>query len=409
MRKVGVGVYYADMVFSFFTKDEQEESLALLIDVGSASVGAALVRIGASQAPHILSTNREVIPFQETLSSERFLLAMNHALERVLKTTQAGLKGHGSPKHIFCTLSSPWFILKSRNIHVARTENFKVTEEVLSKFLDDDIELLKEELKDTLPVKDTVIIEKKIIQMKLNGYEIKNPYGQTTTEMEMTATISLSSKKAIDSIKRKVGQFFHTESLHFGSFPIVAFNTIRDIFPEEKNFIFIDVTGEATDVSLASNDIVTGTVSFPRGKNFFIREVSSHFWTIHEEASTLFSMYLNGTLDGKRRTTVESIVLRSRTEWTTRFEKALTVLAKNGVIPRTVFFTSDNDVSRLFTGLINGAKSDYLMSNSFEARQLDELLVAKFVSFESEVLRDPFLVVEALLVSKLIKTGFSQK
>ncbi len=397
------------MVFSFFTKDKQDESLALIIDVGSASVGAALVRLGASQAPHILATNRESIPFQETLSSERFLLAMNHALERVLKTTQAGLMGLGSPKHIFCTLSSPWFLLKSRVIRITRTENFKVTEEMISRFLYDDIELLKEELKETLPLKDIVIIEKKIIQMKLNGYEIKNPYGKATAEMDIVATISLSSKKVIDSIKRKVGHFFHTESLHFGAFPVVAFSIIRDIFPEEKSFIFVDATGEATDVLLANNDIITGTVSFSRGKNFFIREISSYFWTIHEEAATLFSMFLKDTLDSKRRATVSNIVLRSRTEWIACFEKALTVLAKEGVIPRTVFFTSDYDVSRLFMGLINGAKSDYLISNSFEARQLDELLVAKFVTFESGVKRDPFLVVEALLVAKLIKAGFNQK
>ncbi len=397
------------MALSFFTNDKQDESLALIIDIGSASVGAALVRFGASQAPHIIATNRASIPFQGTLSSERFLLAMNNTLERVLKTTQAGLMGYGSPKHIFCTLSSPWFLLKSRVIRITRTENFKVTEEMLGRFLDDDIELLREELKDALPPKDTVIIEKKIIQMKLNGYEIKNPYGQTTTEMEMVATISLSSKKVIDSIKRKVGQFFHTESLHFGVFPVVAFSVIRDIFPEEKNFIFIDVAGEATDVSLANNDIIAGTVSSPRGKNFFIREISAHFCTMHEEASTLFSMFLKDTLDSKRRGTVSNIVLRSRAEWIMRFENALTVLEKGGVIPRTVFFTSDGDVSRFFKGLINGAKSDSLMSNSFEARYLNELIVAKFVSFESRVMRDPFLVVEALLVNKLIKTGFSQK
>ena len=393
------------MSFPFFQHHEHDESLVLLIDVGSASVGSALVRLNKGQVPHILATTREAIPFQETLSSARFLLAMNHTLERVLKLTQTSLKEHGSPKHIFCTLSSPWFVLKSRDIRIVGTENFKVTEDILSGFLDKDIERLKEELKETLPPKDTVVIEKKIIQMKLNGYEIKNPYGQTTAQMEMTATISLSSKKVIESIERKVGQFFHTESLHFGSFPVVAFSTIRDIFPEEKNFIFLDITGEATDVSLVNNDILGGATSFPRGKNFFIREISAHFWTMHEEASSLLSMFLKDTLEGKRRATVSEIVLRSRAEWITRLEKAFATLAKVGVVPRTVFFTSDNDVARLFTGLINAAKSDSLMSNSFEARYLDDLVVAKFVSFESEVMRDPFLVVEALLADKLIKNG----
>lgn len=390
------------MVFSFFTKQKSDDSLTLLVDIGSASVGAALVKIEEGKNPHILLTVREDIPFQESLSSTRFLSGMTHALERALKNLQKQNKGHGAPARTFCTFSSPWFILKNRNLKITRTDAFQVTEKNLNAFLDEDIESLKDELKDTLPPADIEIIEKKIIEMKLNGYEIKNPYGQTTHQMEILATVGLSSKKVIEGVERIISRFFHSPSVHFGSFPVAAFSTVRDIFPEERTFLLLDITGETTDVSFIANDLFMGTVSFPRGKNFFIREISTEEHTLHAEASTLLGMFLRDELEGGRRDRIGAVVTRSKDEWISRFEKSLASFRSVGVLPRKVFFTADTDVAGFFTGLINKARSELWAGEAIEAACLDHLMVSKFVTFESEIVRDPFIAVEALLAGKLM-------
>lgn len=390
------------MTFSLFGGQKQNEALTLLVDIGSASVGAALVTIEKGGAPHIVASIREDISFQEVLSSARFLLSMNKALDKVLKDLQEKTKATGNPKNFFCTLSSPWFILKTRELKIVKDEEFEVTEHSLGKFIDEDILKLKDELKDTLPPEDVRIIEKKIIHIKLNGYEIKNPYKQKTSRMEMTVTVGVSSGKVIQSIERKINNFFHAKSVHFGAFPVAAFSAIRDIFPTENRFLFLDITGEATDVSRVENDLLTRTVSFPRGKNFFIREISARLRTVHEEATTLFSMFLRGELDATRHAEVSKIVETAEAEWLTRFEKAITTLAENGAPPRKIFFTTDAEISSRFLSLISKAKSDLLADAEFEVQYLDQLIVSKFVSFETEVIRDPFIVVEALLAEKLL-------
>lgn len=396
------------MVFSFFAKEKKDDSLALIIDIGSASVGSALVRFAGEKStsktnkgPHVLATSREIIPFQEALSTTPFLFAMNRALGKSLKAILHKIGNRGAPAHIYCTLSSPWFIAKTRHTHISRESAFKVDEKKLASFLDEDLVKLKEELKDILPINDTVVVEKKIIQMKLNGYEVKNPYGQTTSQMEVVATISLSSDKVIESIEREIGHFFHAGSVNFGSFPLAAYSAVGDIFPEEKSFLFVDITGEATDISLVINEVMLGTISFPRGKNFFVREISAEFKTLHEEAGTLLSMFLRDALNGKSREAVSTVVKRGNTEWSTRFEKALMALAKEAQIPNTVFFTSDPDVVSLFAGLINNLKLESAINGSFEARYLDHYIVTSFATFGVEVVRDPFLAIEALFAAKL--------
>ena len=233
------------MALSFFTNRGDNETLTLLVDIGSASVGGALVRFEKGKAPHVLATVREDISFQDVLSSARFLVAMNHALDQVSKALQQKIKS-GQKKaftngHIFCTLSSPWFLLKSRHVQIIREQEFKITERALEEFINEDINHLKEELKETLPPKDVRIIEKKIVQMRLNGYEIKNPYNQKTSRMEISMTVGISSGKVIDSIERRLRNFFHAKTIHFGAFPVAAFSAIRDIFPNERNFLIIDI------------------------------------------------------------------------------------------------------------------------------------------------------------------------
>lgn len=391
------------MALSFFSKQKQDENISLLVDIGSASVGAALVTVEKGRPPHVIASIRENISFQEVLSSARFLFAMNQALDKCLGTLQEKTKNAGNPKYVFCTLSSPWFILKTRSVHVAREQEFEFTERALEEFIDEDIARLKEELKETLPPQDVKIIEKKVIQIKLNGYEIKNPYKQKTSRLEMLLTVGVSSGRVIQSIERKINNFFHVDPVHFGVFPVAAFSAVRDIFPTEKDFLFLDITGEATDVSLVSNEALNTTVSFSRGKNFFIREISAKLRTIHEEAVTLFGMFLRDELPGTQRARIAETITRGEEEWVARFEKAITAFSEKGALPRKLFFTTDADVAPLFSRLILKASPELLMGDTFDVQYLDQLIVSKFVSFETEVIRDPFIVIEALLAEKLIK------
>lgn len=391
------------MSFSFFSNRKVDESLSLLIDIGSASVGIALAKIEKGQHPHILASVREDISFQEILSSHRFMRVMEHSLSSALKKIETSTKKFGRPSHIFCTLSSPWFILKNRSISISRVNEFGITPDEISKLIDSDIELLKEDLKGTLPGADVRIIEKKVVQIKLNGYEVKNPYGQRSSRLELNFIVGLSSKKVIESIEKRLSNFFHIKSIHFGVFPVAAFGVIRDIFPEEKNFIFLDITGEATDITLVNNNLLIETVSFPRGSNFFVRELSLGLRTVHEEGATLFAMFLRNELDEKRRPLIEEVITRSESEWHKRFRKALGEILKNRASVRSVFFTSDTDVARVFSRLISKGDDEDPSSRPLVAHHLDQAIVSNFVTFETGITRDPFVVIEALFALKLIE------
>jgi hypothetical protein len=351
--------------------------------------------------PQVIASVREDIPFQEVLTSSRFLFAMNRSLDTALKNIQSKGLVKGDISNVFCTLSSPWFILKTRNLNISRPVEFEVNEHSLEEFIDEDVALLKEELKETLPPQDIRIIEKKIIQMKLNGYEIKNPYKQRTSKMEMSTTIGISSNKVIQGIERKIHKYFHIAPIHFGAFPVVAFSVVRDMFPVERNFLFLDITGESTDISRIENDMLTGTISFPYGRNYIIREISIRLRTVHEEAMSLFSMFLRDELHDKRSTEIAEIIALVKKEWLARFEKTVATLSVGGMTPNKIFFTTDSDIEPFFSEMIESVKSELLVGGTFDVQYLDQLIVSKFVSFDAEITRYPFIVMEVLFAQKI--------
>ena len=400
------------MVNSFFEMLKQSKTLTLLVDVGSSSVGVALVNIEKGLQPRILISVRENIRFQETLSPGRFLLEMNHALSRALKTFRLSEKKNrlnvfhetsNLSLSVFCTLSSPWFILKMRNVHIEQKQEFEVTNETIEQYINEDIARLVEELKGTLPMQDVRIIEKKIIHIKLNGYEVKNPYKQKASRLDMSVIVGVSSDKVVKSIKKKMGSFFNLKNFHFGVFPVVAWNAVRDIFQNEKNFFFVDIGGEATDVSRIENDLLVGTVTFPFGKNFIIREISTSSRTVYEEAGTLFSMFLGSKLNSIEHAKISETASRGGAEWTVRFEKAITILAKNRSVPQKIFFTADTDIALFFLNCMVEAKSVFLIDAVFDVQYIDQFMISKFVSFDTGVARDPFVGIEALFAKKMIE------
>lgn len=390
------------MAFSFFTKRAPDTSTVLLLDIGSASIGVAFVTLEKGKPPHLSALVRKDIPFQEALTSAHFISAMVRTLDHAIKESKTRRRGTVVTDNIFCTLSAPWFILKNRHLRITKDEEFDVDATTIEKFFNSEVEKLKEEIKGTLPLKDVVVIEKNIIQTKFNGYEVKDhPYGRKVKDMEITATVSLSSLRATEGIQRAIVHSFHSDSVRFGVFPIVAFSAIRDMFPHGQNFLFLDIAGEATSVSFVLHDMLADTVSFPCGKNFFIREISINLKTSHEEATTLFNAFLRGELDKPRHVEIARIFEYCRGEWVARLEKVLVTSLKSSAPLHQIFFTSDEEVKHLFEQSIRAAASKKLGAEKLEVWYLDHTATIDLVTFESGTVRDPFLAVEALFARKL--------
>ena len=389
-----------------FSKDIKN-GLAVILDIGSGSVGGALVSFSENKKPKILFSVRKPIVFQNDFKFERFLLSMLKAIDQVLD--ELGKAKLGKPKQVFCILAAPWYVSQARTIVFEKEKTFSVTPKRVDNLISREVESLKKNFdahyKDLTESK-AEIIEVENINMKLNGYETRLPYDKKAKRLEAHLYVSMSAGQVLQALRQKVRKELGLDNVFFNSFSLAAFDTIRDMYSQKQNFIFIDVGGEMTDVSVVRNGILVETESFPLGKNFLIRTVASELQTENVEALSSFGLYMEDKMANAGKRKIQSALTHVEEEWGEALYKTLGSIATHITIPGTVFIIADIPFGKWFSEVIRGKGSGniMLMGERIETIIINPLVLSKFAAFDLKVDKDAFIITESLFIDKLLKS-----
>lgn len=377
----------------------------VIFDIGSASIGGAFASIDKGRTPEIIFTTRRDIPFQEKLNFQRFLDSMIKTLEEMFVVLKkAG--GEVRIDQVFCVLASPWYASQTRLVKFSQPTPFLVTEKGLGKLINKEIDLFREsklfikaKLGEALPE----IMESKNIQMKLNGYEVRDPFGKKATDLEVALYISMIPSNIFNSINSSITKFWKVPSVHFSSFSLTAFDTIRDIFLDETSFLFMDISGEVTDVSLIKDNVLLESISFPAGKNMLVRALVRGMKTTPAVAISEMDLYLNGESTKEHGKQVAEHIGDATMEWRKLFEEACAQFAMEFPIPRTIFYTADDSVTRWFEDALREVNFTHFSQEEgvFVIRSLGSAFLSKFVQVLEPDFQDPFLSIETIFANKI--------
>jgi len=400
------------MKFFSFSKKENKK-VALVYDIGSASVGGALVVYAKNEVPKIIYSVRKDIGFQEDFNVKRFHLLVTKAIDGVCADMQKNglphLKftklGDRVPKSILVALSSPWYALQTRVIKISEKEPFLITEKKVSKWIEKEVDSFKssDEVKKYEDEGGTMIIEKQITKIKLNGYETTSPYGKSAKTFEAAITVSVSPQRILDDIYAEIRRSFSSKFINFNAFPMASFSVIRDM-SDNEDFIFLDISGELTDVLVSKQGVPLEVITFPMGKNNILRKLSQELGTSKDEATSLLSLHSEDKLDGMELVRVGNALNKVRSEWVMLFQKTLEEISEEFSVPSTVFFTSGADLSKWFEKSIKAEQfSQFTMSNSpFSVISVDSSFLSKNVKVMGNMKSDPFLMINSIFFNKLI-------
>ncbi len=390
----------------FQRKAKSGQHFIIVFDIGSASIGGAFASIDSKKPPEVIFATRQDIPFQEKLDFQRFLDSMIKTLEGMFVEMQ---KAGGGVRvdQAFCVLASPWYASQTRLVHYNQPQPFAVTEKGLHKLIQKEIELFRDsklfarsKVGNTMPE----IMESKNIQMKLNGYEVKDPFGKKTSELEIALYISMIPANIFKSINESIKKFWHVPDVHFSSFSFTAFDTIRDMFTDEQGFLFMDISGEVTDISLAKDNVLLESISFPAGKNMLVRALITGLKTPPAAAISELKLYLENKLTREHMQRVEKILEDASKEWLVFFEDALLQFAAEFPIPRTIFYTVDDDATKWFEDAIRATNFTRFSQEdgTFVTRSLGTAFLNKFIQVLEPDFQDPFLAIETIFANKFM-------
>ncbi|MBI5005160.1 MAG: hypothetical protein HZC03_00955, partial [Candidatus Lloydbacteria bacterium] len=159
--------------------NHNKNKFAALLDIGSTSVGGALVDISGQKdgmPPTIVWSQRKEIPFQNTIDLEYFLQGILNALKIVATAMSAEAKEH--PAALFCTLSSPWYLAQTRIAKSSFAKPEIITQKIIDALVDAETAAFRRAYSPQAPSGAAALLEQKIIQVRLNGYATQKPYGK---------------------------------------------------------------------------------------------------------------------------------------------------------------------------------------------------------------------------------------
>lgn len=385
----------------------------IIFDIGSGSVGAALVAFENDSVPTILYSVRIPISFQKEIRPGLFLKRMLHTLEGValeleqkgIAQLDRGLFGKKKIGQILCVFSSPWYTSQTKMLTIERKRTFTVSADFIEKMLSKakkHFEKSVQENENTKHILNPNIIESNIIYTTLNGYKTANPYGRKVHSVETAVFFSLISGNMSKMVTEVFEKVFNTRKISFHSFTLASFSVIRDIFHTEENFLIIDISGEITEISLIREGVLLETVSFPIGKYSMLRGIASALRTIPEEAHSLIRLHFEGKKKGTPA--VEKYLNVAEKEWQATLSRALTDLSGGLSLPRTVFLTVDSDLGGWFKNIISGETLGHeaFATGPFSVVMLDGTKFHNYYTLQKGVPSDSFLGLETLFFHKVL-------
>jgi hypothetical protein len=238
----------------------------------------------------------------------------------------------------------------------------------------------------------------------LNGYMTDDPINKKTKMLEMVVFISMSGEQVLKKIEETIFRHFHLKEIKFSSFAMASFAVARDMFVKQDNFLLVDIAGEVTDISIIRKNIIGNSISYPLGRNFMIRRVAETLNCSLSEAKSFISLYKDGHAEKSVEEKLEPIISKLKVEWLKGFQESLVSLSDNISVPSTIFITVDQELEGFFEEIIKTEQfNQYTFTESeFKIIFLNTETLHGIATFEGNVVRDPFLIIESIYINRFI-------
>ena len=393
-----------------FSSNKKGEEVSAVFHIGSGSVDGHLIRLSKVSKPEIIYSLSVPISFQKDIKLERHFRLMVKTLDSVLKDILkeglkhlnfTGFRNHGL-RNAFFILSSPWCASQTKVIKIKKDKPFEISgdsiESIISeqeqKFLSDDSS------------EGSKIIEKRIIEAKLNGYRVTEIYGKKAKNIELSLFMTSAPEYILKELSNATLKYFNFRSSHFYSFALASFSAIRDIYSDIDDFIYLDVHGELTDLSIIKDNVFVESASFPAGKNFFVRQISEKLRVSATEAYSLINLRADGKCDSVTSLKIEKAIDESLKDWLERFHSVLTSLSLNMYVPRTIFIIASDEFSAFLVKKLKEEKfSQFSMTEeSFDVIVLDTKNLCEYCKSDKNFKKEPFAEMECVFLNKVFNT-----
>lgn len=389
---------------SFFSSKTSNERFGLIIDIGS---GSAMVAIVASEPkaaePTIIWNKREVASLRQidslNESSKSVMTALVSVLLEFETSGRAALRSYQAGAKISkvqFSIAAPWAYTVVKNINYNQAEEFDITSELLQELSSaaqqkTDFQLKEQEVANDLGLK---VATRATLQTIMNGYKVVSPLNKKATELSLIHTSVVVHAYLLENLKDIQRKMFPKISMEIFSYALVLHCVANDVTDQKSNICLIDVTYEATEMTIVRHGAISYVTHAPFGLYSLAREVAVCTKLPLNEAfqhlnSSSFDSFLKSLPDSQKKD-VETALEAYVTKITELFKETGDDLA----IPRQIIIHTEKNSEPFMSELIEKAARRAIKSDSVITLATD-VLVSKLLASGATIPDDTALITSA--------------
>jgi len=387
----------------------KEGSFVAIFDIASASVGGLLFKYHKNGIPEIVNCVRKPADFPLDNGFKPIWRSLHQAFKNVNDHLIKNV--NKKPEIAFCIFSSPWYISQTRIIKVKRDKSFMISKDLIKNLLEDEMNSFKKlwQKSPLSPKGKSIVLEKALLKSVINGYSIKNPVSLSAENLDIFCFLSLGLKEMEEKIKEDILNYIKPNNIHFHSFSFTLFSILKNLINTEEGFMFLDITGELTDIFLIRNGIIEESNCFSRGENFLIRRLASAFNIDMAEARSIMTQYQRKELENSNSEKISTILKPAGEEWARSLKKMFEEMAQEKPLPHHLYFCGPSSTIKEIKEPIATQNFTTLttLNTTFLIKHFNPEALINHFNFDKgfSTSKDIFLLIETLFSENILKNN----
>jgi cell division ATPase FtsA len=316
----------------------------------------------------------------------------------VLKELQSKTKVR--PNVVSYTLSSPWYVSEVRHVHQEYEKETVITKKAIDTLVkeqtDDFLKFAKKEHADYLGG-EALILDSEVMQVRLNGYEAKDPYRKKAHTLDVAVFVSVAADVMQEKLEKAIRAQYPNVRIESGSYMLPYYEATRVLYPDMSSYVLLDVSGEMTDVAVVNRGVITSSAAFSVGKHNLIRTLGDKLGTTPEDAWSRFALHMSEELADTDEKRVAMALAAFSKEWIDAFAATHKEKLSESVLPATVFLMADEVIADWLKRKVENGLSAVLPDKpQLKATLITSDFLEKGCTCVNTGSADAFLVVAAL-------------
>jgi len=364
-------------------------------DIGSATVGVAVVKYKKGKPIKVFFTNRITINYKDESDAKSL---GKYVAATIKKASESAINSIGSMKingrySVHSVIHAPWVNSLAKSSEGTLQKETLITRNLLQQFIENHLNEKK--------VEERTQFDRHITRIELNGYSTTKPYKKMATKISITMLESSMFEVIYSSISNAFSESFPNHTVHIDAFLFTA-TQLQDLFSNSDAYTIVDVGEEYTSLSLIRDDTVRASTWVNFGTEYLIRTISKENKDARQSSISELTMYLNNTCTPAQCRKIETALQKTEQEWTRAFGDACGELSKKNRMPTKTFVAIDKHYAPWFKKGIE--KIDFgqftVTGKPLEVQFLSPENTTRSFSFLKSAKRDSMLSLAILFVDK---------